>query len=209
MESRNTPLVRGTDVRILAASVATGVIVALVVALFDAVAVEVVWHWLSEQDLAVRAAAPLVGTILAVLILRYLAYDSTASTSDEYVRAFHERHPSIPLREVPGKLLAGISTIGLGGAVVYPLLPAGSLVGPILWGLVGGSLVGSVFLLDATVADVVDWDEAVHGVPRERLYFGFYHGLTRSYTEAPSLLCFRALPCFYRGELHCEFRKSN
>ena len=32
MESRITPLVRGTDVRILAASVATGVIVALVVA---------------------------------------------------------------------------------------------------------------------------------------------------------------------------------
>ena len=38
MESRITPLVRGTDVRILAASVATGVIVALVVSAMVGVA---------------------------------------------------------------------------------------------------------------------------------------------------------------------------
>jgi len=76
-----------------------------------------------------------------------------------------------------GKRLAaflGVTLLGVGGAIVYPLLPAGSLVGPVLWELVGGGLVGSVFLLDATVADVVDWDEAVRGVHREGLYFGFW-----------------------------------
>ena len=44
MRSRIKPLVRGTDLRVLAASVLTGVVVALVVALFDALTVEVVTH---------------------------------------------------------------------------------------------------------------------------------------------------------------------
>jgi GPH family glycoside/pentoside/hexuronide:cation symporter len=64
--------------------------------------------------------------------------------------------------------------LGLGTSIVYPLLPPGELVGPVLWGIVGGLLVGSVFLLDATVADVVDFDEAVGGVHREGLYFGVW-----------------------------------
>ena len=131
MTRRITPLVRGTDLRILAASVLTGIVVALVVALFDAISVEVVGHWLAEQELSVQAAAPFVGAVLATLILRHLAFGASASTSDEYVRAFHERQPSIPLREVPGKLLAGISTIGLGGAVGLegPSIYAGSSLG--------------------------------------------------------------------------------
>lgn len=117
MKGTITPLVRGTDVRILAASVLTGVLVAVVVAIFDALTVEVVYHWLLQQDLAAQAAAPVVGAVLAFMILRWLAFGAAGSTSDEYVRAFHDRHPSIPLREVPGKLMAGVATIGLGGAV--------------------------------------------------------------------------------------------
>jgi GPH family glycoside/pentoside/hexuronide:cation symporter len=68
----------------------------------------------------------------------------------------------------------GIFLLGAGTTIVYPLFPAGELLGPVVWGLVGGMLVGSVFLLDATVADVVDWDEAVSGVHREGLYFGVW-----------------------------------
>lgn len=131
MRSRIEPLVRGTDLRVLAASVLTGVVVALVVALFDALTVEVVAHWLAEQALGLQAVAPFVGAVLATVILRHLAFGASASTSDEYVRAFHERNPSIPVREVPGKLLAGISTIGLGGAVGLegPSIYAGSALG--------------------------------------------------------------------------------
>ena len=83
MTRRITPLVRGTDLRILAASVLTGIAVALVVALFDAISVEVVGHWLAEQELSVQAAAPFVGAVLATLILRHLAFGASASTSDE------------------------------------------------------------------------------------------------------------------------------
>ena len=36
------------------------------------------------------------------------------------------------------------------------------------------ALVGSVFLLDSTVADIVDLDEAITGAHREGLYFGFW-----------------------------------
>ncbi len=68
----------------------------------------------------------------------------------------------------------GVLLLGLGTGVVYPLFPVGDLTGPVVWGVIGGVLVGSVFLLDATVADVVDWDEAVRGVHREGLYFGFW-----------------------------------
>ena len=102
--------------RLLAASAATGVVVAMIVALFDALTVEVVYEWLLDQELSIQAAAPFLGAVGAVLILRSVG-SMPASTSDEYVRAFHERNPSIPLREVPGKLAAGITTIGLGGAV--------------------------------------------------------------------------------------------
>ncbi|MGB1653751.1 MAG: chloride channel protein [Acidimicrobiales bacterium] len=131
MKGTITPLVRGTDVRILAASVLTGVLVAVVVAIFDALTVEVVYHWLLQQDLAAQAAAPVVGAVLAFMILRWLAFGAAGSTSDEYVRAFHDRHPSIPLREVPGKLMAGVATIGLGGAVGLegPSIYAGSALG--------------------------------------------------------------------------------
>ena len=73
---------------------------------------------------------PFVGAVLATLILRHLAFGASASTSDEYMRAFHERQPSIPLREVPGKLLAGISTIGLEAVGLEgPSIYAGSSLG--------------------------------------------------------------------------------
>ncbi len=68
----------------------------------------------------------------------------------------------------------GVFFLGAGTTVVYPVFPPGELLGPVLWGLVGGMLVGSVFLFDATVADVVDWDEAVGGTHREGLYFGVW-----------------------------------
>jgi GPH family glycoside/pentoside/hexuronide:cation symporter len=68
----------------------------------------------------------------------------------------------------------GVFLLGLGTTVVYPLFPPGSLVGPVVWGLVGGLLVGSVFLFDATVADVVDVDEARSGVHREGVFFGVW-----------------------------------
>jgi len=117
---RGLAVVRGLDIRILAASVVTGVAVALIVAFFDALTVELLFDWLSEQRIGVQMAAPAAGILIAIVVLRYLGHGADSATSDEYVRAFHERHPRIPLRELPAKLLAGLSTIGMGGAVGHP-----------------------------------------------------------------------------------------
>ncbi len=131
MKERLATLVRGLDIRILAASVATGIVVALVVAIFDALTVEVLFDWLSEQEVGVKMAAPVVGVTMAILILHRIGRGADSSTSDEYVRAFHERHPRIPLRELPAKMLAGFVTIGMGGAVGLegPSIYAGSSLG--------------------------------------------------------------------------------
>ena len=76
----------------------------MIVALFDALTVEVVYEWLLDQELSIQAAAPFLGAVGAVLILRSVGFNASASTSDEYVRAFHERNPSIPLRRCPASL---------------------------------------------------------------------------------------------------------
>lgn len=125
--------VGGYDLRLLAASVATGAVVAVVVAMFEALAQPVLLEWLLDQDLWVLMAAPLVGIAAAQLILRLLGRGTSGATSDEYIRVFHDRHPRLPIAELPGKLLAGVSTIGMGGAVGLegPSIYAGSSLG--LW----------------------------------------------------------------------------
>lgn len=80
----------------------------------------------------------------------------------------------------------GVFGLGLGTVVVYPLMPPGELLWPVAWGVVGGVLVGAVFLLDATVADVVDWDEAVTGEHREGVYFGLWR-MTAKFARAVGL----------------------
>ncbi len=118
-------------------SIATGALVGLLVAGFEQLTVEVLLEQLLDGPLWWQAAAPAVGLIAAVAILRYLGRGATPSTSDEYVRAFHERHPRLPLSQLPAKLLAGVATIGLGGSVGLegPSVYAGATVGQSTQGL--------------------------------------------------------------------------
>jgi chloride channel protein, CIC family len=123
----------GHDLRLLAASVATGVMVAVVVAAFEAITQSVILDLLLDQRLIFLMLAPALGLGVAQLVLRYLGRGTSGSTSDEYIRVFHDRHPRLPLGELPGKLLAGVATIGMGGAVGLegPSIYAGSSIG--LW----------------------------------------------------------------------------
>ncbi|WP_428264232.1 MFS transporter [Haliangium sp.] len=73
----------------------------------------------------------------------------------------------------------GIFALGLLTAVGYAILPKHGLTGPIIVAVVGGVLVGAVFLLDSTVADVVDYDEVWTGSHREGMYFGFWRLSTK------------------------------
>ena len=122
---------------VMVLSIVTGALVGLLVAGFEQLTVEVLLKRLLEGPLWWQSAAPAVGLFGAVVILRYLGRGATPSTSDEYVRAFHERHPRLPLSQLPAKLLAGVATIGLGGSVGLegPSVYAGATVGQSTQGL--------------------------------------------------------------------------
>jgi len=116
---------------VLALSVATGVVVAALIAGFEYVAAEVLLHRLQQLPLWQMAAAPGIGILLASLILHYPGRGGTSATSDEFIRAFHDGSPKLPLRDLPAKLLAGAVTIGMGGALGLegPSIYTGATVG--------------------------------------------------------------------------------
>lgn len=124
-----TPGTRASRTLILAA--ATGALTGLVVAGFEQVTQVLLLDNLLDARLWLQVGAPVVGLVLAAVVLRRLAFGANNSTSDEFIRAFHERQPRVPLKELPGKLLAGTSTIGLGGALGLegPSIYAGSAIG--------------------------------------------------------------------------------
>lgn len=108
-----------------------GVLVGILVAIFDWITVELLLEELLHQPLWVKASAPLIGLTAAAAILHVGGPRATPSTSDEFVRAYHERNPRLPIRELPAKLLAGAATIGSGGSVGLegPSIYAGATVG--------------------------------------------------------------------------------
>jgi len=104
--------------RVLGAAIGVGVGVGLLVALFEQVVVEIMLERLFELPLWQQALGPFVGLCAAALLLRLVGgRGTTPATSDEYIKAFHERSPRLPLRQLPAKLLAGAATIGCGGAL--------------------------------------------------------------------------------------------
>ena len=66
-----------------------------------------------------------------------------------------------------------ILALGMGTSIAYPLFQTGSFLGPLVFGIVGGILVASIFLFDAMVADLA---QASHD-PFNRAQEGFYFGI--------------------------------
>ena len=119
--------------QLLAAAIAVGVVVGFAVAVVDAIVIELLFDRLLEVPLWVQAVAPLVGLLLTVAILKTVGGDVGPSTSDEYIYAFHSARPTVEPRPLLARLLAGGTTIGLGGAVGLegPSVYMGSNIG--LW----------------------------------------------------------------------------
>jgi len=116
----------------LIASIVVGVVVGVLVALFEVVTVEWLLEELQHRPLWQQAIAPIIGLTLSAILLRVIGgRNTTNSTSDEYIKAFHARSPSLPWRDLPAKLTAGAATIGFGGAVGLegPSIYAGSTTG--------------------------------------------------------------------------------
>ncbi len=130
MKRLRTIATRG-DTPVLALAIITGLLVATLVAAFEYLSATVLLERILHRPLWQSAIAPGVGLLLASLILRYPGRRMAPGTSDEFNRAFHDRNPSLPLRDLPIKLLAGITTIGMGGALGLegPSIYAGSTLG--------------------------------------------------------------------------------
>ena len=128
---RLTRILKRGNTPVLVLAIATGALVALVVAGFEVLTDRVLLARLGERPLWQIALAPAVGLSAAAIILRVLGRGTASATSDEFVRAFHQRTPRLPLRDLPAKLLAGVATIGLGGALGLegPSIYAGSATG--------------------------------------------------------------------------------
>jgi len=73
------------------------------------------------------------------------------------------------------KLLAiGVGLMGLSGSIAYPLFPPHEIQGPLAMAVVGGFLLGSVFLLEVMVTDAVDYGAVRTGSADYGSYFGIW-----------------------------------
>lgn len=124
-------LPEGRTSRVLSASAGLGIVVGLLLSVFEYITVELILHRVEDLPLAVQAASPLVGLVIAALLLRTIGQGASNSTSDLYISSYHSRHPSLPARSLIPRLLAGTSTIGFGGALGLegPSIYAGSVMG--------------------------------------------------------------------------------
>ena len=117
--------------QVLILSVITGALTGAAVALFDWIVSDVLFDRVLRQSDWFKAIVPMIGLILAALALKFLAGGATPSTSDEYIRNFHDRHRRLDERPVLGRIAASIATLGLGGAMGYegPSIYMGAAIG--------------------------------------------------------------------------------
>ena len=113
-------------------ALAVGAITGLIVAGFEQVTEKILLGQMHDFPIWVQAIAPVIGLVLSAFLLRYVGgKDATTGTSDDYVEAYHDRTPRLPLRHLPAKLMAGAATMGFGGAMGLegPSIYTGSSVG--------------------------------------------------------------------------------
>jgi CIC family chloride channel protein len=112
----------------------TGACTGLGVALFERIVVNGILDHVLDLSPWLLAFVPLCGLALTGLTLRYLARSDDAAQTDLYLRAFHDPSRPLRLREVPGRLLASVATLGLGGPMGLegPSLYLGASVGSFL-----------------------------------------------------------------------------
>ncbi|HEY8525307.1 MAG TPA: chloride channel protein [Acidimicrobiales bacterium] len=114
----------------LALAAAVGVLTGVGVAVFDWL-VEALLDEVLAWPLWLRVAAPTAGLAAAGAALRWLAGGATPATADEYIRNFHDPMGRLDLRAVPGRIVAAVATLGLGGSLGYegPSIYGGAAIG--------------------------------------------------------------------------------
>ncbi len=116
---------------VLVLSAITGAVTGLAVAAFEWITGRQALERLYLLPVPVQVVAPGVGLIVAALALRWLAGGASPSTSDEYIRNFHEKDRPLDLRPGIGRIVASIATLGAGGALGFegPSIYLGSIIG--------------------------------------------------------------------------------
>ncbi|MGB5759974.1 MAG: chloride channel protein, partial [Acidimicrobiales bacterium] len=130
--NRLAPLLpEGRPSRLLLAAIGVGMLVGVAVAALDYIVVDVMLEPLLELPLYLQAAAPLAGLLISTAVLRTIGRRCSPSTSEEYITAFHSRHPTFEMVPFRARLLGGATTIGFGGALGLegPSIYMGSAIG--------------------------------------------------------------------------------
>ncbi len=116
---------------VLVLSAVTGIATGLAVAGFEWVTGRGALDHLYELPIVLQVIAPGTGLVIAALVLRWVAGGASPSTSDEYIRNFHDKAHPLDLRPAIGRILASIATLGAGGALGFegPSIYIGSVIG--------------------------------------------------------------------------------
>ena len=124
-------LMRRSREAVLLAAV-TGIATGFVVRGFEWM-VEEIYSAVREAPVWLMAISPPIGLILAATILKTFGGGASPSTSDEYLRAFHDPAYRLRPRYLGARIAASVATLGFGGAL--------GLEGPMMY---GGSALGSM-----------------------------------------------------------------
>ena len=118
----------------MGAAAVTGVLTGLAVAGFETLTGHVLLDRVLRAPLAAQAVAPVLGLLLAALALKLLAGGASPSTADQYVANFHDRPHWLDTKPLPGRIVASVATLGLGGAMGFegPSIYLGAAVGSTL-----------------------------------------------------------------------------
>jgi CIC family chloride channel protein len=95
------------------------------------VVVTVIFERVIGLDLWLVAIMPGLGLLIALLARLVIGKDTSPSTSDEYLHAFHDRTYTLGLRDFAARTIAAIATLGSGGpmGLEAPSLYAGATLG--------------------------------------------------------------------------------
>jgi CIC family chloride channel protein len=124
-------LVLGRSQRTGVLAVLTGAATGLAVALFDRLVARGMVDNVLRAPLWAQAGLPVIGLVVAAVILRIVGRGASPSTADEYIRDFHDSTSRLDVRPAPARLLASAATLGGGAAMGFegPAIYIGALIG--------------------------------------------------------------------------------
>ncbi len=112
-----------------------GVLVGAAVTLIDLVAYGVLWENSSRLlTPATILLLPTIGLLISGLLMQKTTEDPSIQGTEEYIEAYHEHGGVFSYRSVPGKVLAALATVGLGGSagMEAPSIHLGGAIGSLL-----------------------------------------------------------------------------